>query len=91
MTQTKIQKPTPDQLNKLGISSWSSWDCNPSEFDWQYPSTEIAYVQKGRVIVTEEGGEEVEIKAGDLVTFPKGMKCRWKVIERIEKVYTFKS
>jgi uncharacterized cupin superfamily protein len=90
MPRTKIEKPTPEQLKKLGVDSWSPWDCDPSEFDWQYPSTEVAYVQKGRVIVTEEGGEEVEIKAGDLVTFPKGLKCRWKVIERIEKVYTFK-
>ena len=88
MPKTKIEKATPDKLKELNVDSWSPWDCDPSEFDWQYPSTEIAYVQKGRVIVTEEGGEEVEIKAGDLVTFPKGMKCRWKVIERIEKVYS---
>ena len=75
ITRTRLfrQEPLPD----------------PSEFDWQYSSTEVAYVKKGRVIVTEEGGEEVEIKTGDLVTFPKGMKCRWKVLERIEKVYTF--
>ena len=89
MPRTKIEKPSPDKLKQLNIDSWSPWDCDPSEFDWQYPETEIAYVQKGRVVVTEEGGEEVEVKAGDLVTFPKGMKCKWKVIERIEKVYTF--
>ena len=89
MPKTKIENPSPDKLKQLGVDSWSPWDCDPSEFDWQYPETEIAYVQKGRVIVTEEGGEQVEIKAGDLVTFPKGMKCRWKVLERIEKIYTF--
>ncbi len=89
MPRTKIERVSPEELKKLGVESWSSWDCDPSEFDWQYPSTEIAYIQKGRVVVTEDGGDEVEIKAGDLVTFPKGLKCRWKVIERIEKVYTF--
>ena len=26
---------------------------------------------------------------GDLVMFPKGLKCRWIVHERIEKVYLF--
>ena len=98
MPQIKIETLTIKLLKELEVDSWSSWSCDPSEFDWQYPSTEVAYIQKGHVIVTEEGGEpfdklrakEVEIKAGDLVTFPKGMKCHWKVIERIEKVYTFK-
>ncbi|HAG51262.1 MAG TPA: cupin, partial [Deltaproteobacteria bacterium] len=33
--------------------------------------------------------EEVEIKKGDLVTFPKGLKCKWNVIERIRKAYIF--
>jgi uncharacterized cupin superfamily protein len=89
MPKIKIEQPTPELLKKLGIDSWSSWDCDSSEFDWEYPETEIAYVQKGRAIVVEEGGNEVELKAGDRVTFPKGLKCRWKVIERIEKVYTF--
>jgi len=87
MPKTRREKPTPEKLKQLGIDTWSEWSCDPSEFDWQYPFTETAYVKKGRVIVTEEGGVQVEIKAGDLVTFPKGMKCRWKVIERIEKVY----
>ena len=88
MPRTKIEKPTPEKLKQLGVDTWSAWSCDPSEFDWQYPFDETAYVKKGRVIVTEEGGESVEIKAGDLVFFPKGMKCKWKVIERIEKVYT---
>ena len=88
MAKTKVSRPTQEELKKLGIENWSPWSCDPSEFDWEYPFEETAYVKKGRVIVTEEGGEQVEIKAGDLVTFPKGLKCKWKVIERIEKVYT---
>jgi len=88
MPKTKVEKATPEKLKELNVESWSAWDCDPSDFDWQYADEEIAYVKKGRVIVTEEGGEEVEIKAGDIVTFPKGLKCHWKVIDRIEKVYT---
>ena len=88
MPKTKITKPSQEELKKLGVDNWSAWSCDPSEFDWKYPFDETAYVKKGKVIVTEEGGEAVEIKAGDLVFFPKGMKCKWKVIERIEKVYT---
>lgn len=87
MPRTKVEKPTPEKLEELDVESWDEWSCNPSEFDWQYPDDETAYVKKGRVVVTEEGGGKVEIKAGDLVSFPRGLKCRWKVIERIEKVY----
>ena len=88
-SEIKIKKPNQDELKKLGIENWSPWSCNPSEFDWEYDSDETAYVKKGKVVVTPLNGQPVEINAGDLVTFPKGMKCKWKVIERIEKVYTF--
>ena len=88
MSKIKIEKATTGRLKELKVETWSPWECDPSEFDWQYPDEEIAYVKKGKVLVTTEDGEGVEIKAGDIVTFPKGLKCRWKVIERIEKVYT---
>ena len=67
MPQTKISHPSPDKLKDLGVESWTPWSCDPSEFDWEYPFEETAYVQKGRVIVTEEGGEQVEIKAKGLL------------------------
>ena len=88
MKQIKITHPNPEELEKLGIASWSSWSCEPSTFDWEYPENETAYVFDGRVTVKHEGGE-TEITAGDLVTFPKGMKCVWTVHETIRKVYSF--
>lgn len=89
MSKISIQKATPDILKNYDIDSWSSWDCDPSEFPWEYSTDEICYVKKGRVIVTEEDGTKIEINAGDIVIFPKGLKCTWKVIDRIEKVYNF--
>lgn len=35
------------------------------------------------------GGEPVEIKAGDLCTFPAGMSCTWDVKKAINKHYDF--
>jgi uncharacterized cupin superfamily protein len=87
MSEIIITHPSKDELDKLGIAKWSSWDCDPSEFDWQYPNKETAYVFKGKVVVTSADESKVEIGPGDLVIFPKGLKCHWKVIERIEKVY----
>lgn len=87
MSEIKILQPSKDELDKLGIDKWSSWECDPSEFDWQYPDQETAYVFKGKVVVTAADGSKVEIGQGDLVVFPKGLKCHWQVLERIEKVY----
>lgn len=89
MPRIVIKKPTPDELKQLGIETWSPWQCAPSEFDWQYSDNETAYIIKGLVIVTTAEGERMEIKAGDLVTFPRGLRCRWKVLETVEKVYRF--
>jgi uncharacterized protein len=46
-------------------------------------------VFEGRVTVETPDGENVEIEPGDLVTFPKGLKCNWTVHEKIRKVYKF--
>lgn len=41
---------------------------------------ETAYVLEGRVTVTPDGGgSPVEVKAGGMYTFPKGMSCTWEV------------
>jgi len=42
------------------------------------------------VIITPDGGQPVHTGAGDLVTFPKGMSCTWKVQKAVRKHYTFK-
>ncbi len=89
MAHMKKEKPDKAKLNELGVDSWSAWECEPSTFPWQYGETETAYVHEGRVTVKAENGDTMEIEAGDLVTFPKGMKCTWTVHETIRKVYTF--
>lgn len=88
MSEIKIEKATPEKLKELKVDSWSPWECEPSTFDWEYSSEETAYVKEGKVKVKTASGE-VEINQGDIVTFPKGLKCTWNVIKRISKVYTF--
>ncbi|PSC75663.1 enzyme of the cupin superfamily isoform B [Micractinium conductrix] len=81
--------PSEEQLKSLGVHSWPTWGCEASKFSWSYDSSETAYMLKGRVIVTPDGGEPVEVKAGDLVTFPAGMSCTWDVREAVHKHYNF--
>ncbi len=79
---------TPAKLDVLYVDDWPVWTKEVSEFDWQYDSNETCYIVEGKAIVTPENGEPVTIESGDMVNFPKGMKCVWKIIEPIEKHYT---
>ena len=90
MGDIEIEKnPSEEKLGEMGVKSWPIWSKEESEFPWQYDSDEVCFVLEGRVEVTPEGGEPVVIEKGDLVKFPKGMACTWKVTEGIKKHYNF--
>ncbi|WIA15164.1 hypothetical protein OEZ85_001849 [Tetradesmus obliquus] len=78
-----------EQLEEMGVPRWPTWGCGASTFPWSYAENETCYVLQGRVLVTPDGGEAVEIKAGDMATFPAGMSCTWDVKEAINKHYNF--
>lgn len=79
--------PDEDELSELGVYSWPIWSKEVSEFPWTYDTRETCYFLEGSVIVTPDGGEPVETGKGDLVTFPEGMSCTWKVVEPVRKHY----
>lgn len=90
MNKIRIESaPDPERLRELAVEGWPIWTKEASEFPWEYDAEEICYVLEGRVTVTPEGGEVIEIGPGDLVTFPKGMRCTWRVDAPIRKHYTF--
>ncbi|MFC1667495.1 cupin domain-containing protein [Candidatus Omnitrophota bacterium] len=89
MARVKVEKPTKENLEKLGVDKWGTWECDVKKFDWEYDENETFYVIEGRVNVVTDDGEEIMFEKGDLVTFPKGVKCRWDVKERIKKFYKF--
>jgi len=84
----EIKHLADQERQSLGIDSWPIWEKEISCFDWYYDSTEHCLIIEGRVIVETDKGS-VEIKAGDFVTFPKGLKCVWDIKENIRKHYKF--
>ncbi|MFA7711695.1 MAG: cupin domain-containing protein, partial [Candidatus Neomarinimicrobiota bacterium] len=50
---------------------------------------EICYFLEGEVEVVPESGQPVKIKKGDLVTFPQGLTCTWKISKPVRKHYRF--
>jgi uncharacterized cupin superfamily protein len=92
MGDIKIEKnPSRELLAKLGVEKWPIWTKEESEFPWSYDDTETCYLLEGEVEVTPDGGAPVKFGKGDLVTFPKGMSCKWKITRAVRKHYTFGS
>ena len=84
----EISKVSENELSKKGVFSWPIWSCQISEFDWEYDDKESCYLLEGEVKVSTPL-ETVKFCGGDFVVFPKGLKCRWKVIMPVRKHYTF--
>ena len=84
-----VSQPSREQLDNLGVFNWSIWTKEVSEFPWTYDEAETCYFLAGEVAVTTEDGEVATMGKGDLVTFPAGMSCTWKVIQPVKKHYKF--
>ncbi|HOP04839.1 MAG TPA: cupin domain-containing protein [Tenuifilaceae bacterium] len=89
MSRVIIEKLSAEEKAKRGIVSWPIWEKEVSRFDWYYDSDEECQILEGEVVVeTSEGN--FNIKAGDFVTFKKGLKCVWDIKKDIRKHYNFK-
>lgn len=82
-------QPSTERLEQLGVFDWSIWTKEASEFPWTYDEQETCYFLTGEVIVTPTDGEPVKMGKGDLVTFPAGMSCTWKILQDVRKHYRF--
>ena len=89
MGKITVEKPTPETLRRLKVESWGIWECEISRFDWEYDETETCYILEGHVRVTTAEGETVEFGPGDLVVFPRGLKCTWDVSRPVRKHFQF--
>ena len=84
-----IPSPSPEKLKELGVSGWDIWTKEVSTFPWQYDMQEICYFLEGEVVVTPDGGEQVYMSKGDLVTFASGLSCTWEIKQDVKKHYSF--
>lgn len=90
MKNIKVEhNPEETKLKEIGTYTWPVWTKEKSEFPWTYDEEETCYFLEGDVIVTPDAGEPVNMGKGDLVIFPKGMSCTWKIKEAVKKHYKF--
>jgi uncharacterized cupin superfamily protein len=84
-----VENPTAQKLQALEVNHWPIWTKEVSEFPWFYDETEVCYILEGHIIVTPNGGQPVELMPGQLVTFFKGLSCRWQILKAVRKHYHF--
>jgi len=87
MAKIVVRKPTDAEAKEM--RSKPVWSCGVSVFDWHYNSEETSLIVDGDVTVDYDGGS-VSFGAGDLVVFPQGLSCIWKVTAPVKKHYVFK-
>ncbi|UCC95869.1 MAG: cupin domain-containing protein [Candidatus Omnitrophota bacterium] len=85
----EVKKPTQEELDKMNVRSWPIWEKEESSFDWFYDQSETCYFLEGDVEVQLPDGRRIEVQKGDLVSFPKGLKCRWQIKKKVRKHYNF--
>ena len=83
-----IERPDAAGLKVLGVATWPMWTKEPSTFDWSYDEPETCYFLEGDVTV-KSASEEVVLRAGDLVRFPRGLRCTWHIRRAVRKQYRF--
>ncbi len=70
MNQIAVEhNPNEERLKEQGVLNWHIWIKEASELPWSYDNQETCYFLEGNVVVTPDGGEQVEMGKGDLVEF----------------------
>jgi uncharacterized protein len=81
-----VRKPNENEIREF--ETWPVWEKEESEFDWEYSDKETCYILQGKAQVFDENGAiMVEFGKGDLVVFPPGLRCKWKILENMRKHY----
>lgn len=84
---TVVRQPSREWLENKGVFNWPTWEKEACSFPWFYDSDESCYLVSGEALLTAGGDDEVQVSAGDFITFPKGTACFWEVLKPVRKHY----
>lgn len=88
MAKVHISRPDAVEQERLGVTTWGEWGCSKSTFPWEYDEKETCFIIEGEVEVETEG-KTYRLSPGDLVVFPQGLQCTWRVLKPVRKYYRF--
>jgi len=82
--------PSAARMQMERIDRWTEWVADVSSFPWRYTTSEVAYIVEGEAdILPNDGGEQVSVRQGDVVTLPKGLSCTWYIKGKLKKRYKY--
>jgi uncharacterized cupin superfamily protein len=89
-----LEEATGQAMATAGVTLWEDgdasagiWECEAGPSHWTLETHEVIHLVAGRMTVTPDGGEPVEIGAGDVAVFPRGWSGSWDIHETVRKVY----
>lgn len=63
------------------------WECTAGPSRWSLDHHEFVQVLRGRMTVTPEGGEPLELGAGSSALFVRGWQGTWELHDTVRKAY----
>ena len=89
-----LDEATGVEMVTAGVTLWEDgdasagiWECSPGPSHWTLTTNEVIHLVAGRMTVVPDGGEPLEIAAGDVAVFPVGWTGTWTIHETVRKVY----
>lgn len=76
-----------DKTVEESAASVGIWECSPGVFRRHIMNREFSHIISGWCIFTPDGGEPVELRAGDAVFFPANSAGVWDIREQLRKTY----
>jgi uncharacterized cupin superfamily protein len=83
----RVWQPSSKEIKES--EQWNDWNKEVSEFPWFYSESETCYILEGEAIVSDNNGNQIRFRKGDMVHFEQGVECTWKIVSDIRKKYLF--
>lgn len=82
-------------MRTAGTTIWSDgagaesgiWECTAGPSRWTLETHEFVHILAGRMTVTPDGGDPIEMGPGSTAVFPRGWTGTWDIHEPIRKLY----
>jgi uncharacterized cupin superfamily protein len=62
------------------------WECTAGHFNWHFNRDEVIFALSGKAFIIDADGSERCMAAGDVVFFPAGTSCSFRVDDHFRKV-----
>ncbi|HAU75775.1 MAG TPA: hypothetical protein DCW88_09660 [Agrobacterium sp.] len=66
------------------------WEATPGTYRQSSEAWEFVHLIDGRIILTPDGADPVEVGPGDAFVVEKGFKGTWKIVEKVRKHFVIR-